>query len=68
MTKTILFATQTPQSTHPALGPVFEVTFTDNTTLKMYAETFLDQISVTGTWDFGPLEGHKINIDEAYVY
>lgn len=65
MIKTILFATQIPQSIHPALGPVFEVIFTDNTTLEMYAETFLDQIP---GWELGSsLEGHTINIGEAYV-
>ena len=66
MIKTILFALQIPQSTHPALGPVFEVTFTDNTSTKMYAETFFDQIS--GWEPDSPLEGHTINISEAYTY
>ena len=64
MIKTILFATQTPNH-HSALGPVFEVTFTDNNTTSMFAETFFDQIP-----DWRPdqiLEGYEIDLDKAYV-
>lgn len=64
MIKTILFATQTLNH-HSALGPVFEVTFTDNTTTNMYAETFFDQIS-----EWRPdqiLEGCSIDLDKAFV-
>ena len=64
MIKTILFATQT-SNFHSALGPVFEVTFTDNTTTNMYAETFFDQIP---EWEpHHILEGWNINLDKAYV-
>jgi hypothetical protein len=65
MIKTILFATQIPQSNHPALGPIFKVTFTDNTTFQMYSETFFDQIP---KWEPNqPLEGKFINIHEAFL-
>lgn len=63
MTKIILFAQQT-NTNHPALGPIFEVTFTDDTTVKMYAETFFDQLD----WKPDqPLEGYVIDLDKAYV-
>lgn len=65
MIKTILFAKQLPIH-HQALGPVFEVTFKDNTTTNMYAETFFDQIP-----EWRPdqiLEGWIIDLDKAFIY
>ena len=63
--KKILFATQT-SFVHPALGRVFSVRFTDKTEHKMYAETFYHQIK--GWNDNQPLEGHVINLNEAFLF
>jgi len=65
MIKTILFA-QSTNHYHPAFGPLFKVTFTDNTSDFMYAETFFDQIE--GWEPEDPLEGKSINLDNAFVY
>ena len=65
MSKTILLATKIPQTYHPALGPLFDVTFTDGSTAQIYAETFFDQIP---EWrPDQPLEGHSINLEIAYT-
>lgn len=65
MIKTIL-STQPTNHYHPALGPLFKVTFTDNTSNFMYAETFFDQVE---SWEpEDSLEGESINLDQAFVY
>lgn len=65
MNKTILRAQQTTHF-HPALGPLYKLTFTDNTTALVYAETFFDQIKDWEPRD--PLVGKSINLKYAFLY
>lgn len=62
----IISSTQLTNHHHPALGPLFKVNFTDNTSMFMYAETFFDQIE--GWEPEAPLSGKTINLDTAFVY
>lgn len=61
-----ILTTQLTNHHHPALGPLFKVTFTDNTSYFMYAETFFDQIE---KWEpRKDLVGEAINLDNAFIY
>ncbi len=65
MNKTILRA-QPTSHIHPAIGRLYKLTFTDNTSALVYAETFFHQIK---GWEPGdPLVGRSINLENAFLY
>jgi hypothetical protein len=69
MNKTIHSLTQTTNH-HPALGPLFKVTFTDNSQDLVYAETFFHQIDewypFTQQYGLNWLAGKVLNTSDSY--
>ena len=65
MIKYILRA-QPTSHIHPAIGRLFKLTFTDNTTALVYEETFFHQIE---GWKPGePILGRSIDLEDAFLY
>jgi hypothetical protein len=51
---------------HPAVGSVYKLTFEDNTTALVYAETFYHQFSDFDSSNLQNLVGREINTEEGY--
>jgi len=64
MQKTIKQIKFIPGYNHPAVGPLFQVTYEDDTQDRVYAETFFIQV---GDWECEEqLIGKSINVEEDY--
>lgn len=65
MNKTIL-SIQPTSINHPAVGRLFKIQFTDNTTDHVYEETFLHQYKFFTPSEYKLLEGMKVNVSKMY--
>jgi hypothetical protein len=66
MKKTITQFKRSFNHYNEGLGPLYKLTFTDETTALVYAETFFEQIK--GWEPSQTLIGHEIDLEIAYTY